>query len=354
MGACITRCLPLYSDPRYQPVRSRYLIQDDVVQAEPSRTARLSASSDESLCMDNPLESADCDPFPADSEADDDDDSPLPADPNADPPLLMLTPGLTQSPLVFVPLAPPHHTLRTPSSLVSTSVSKSVSMSASNPVSTLVSMNQHLFSINDSTSDSQGEDQVELTQRTDQAEEGSLHHTAPRITTTRGGFGYVGAGGDERNNIGNSILGNSIVGGYTGGFTGEQTHKWWGAKLPGSLPSLAEVDSPPTASLDLEWEPEAGLARDTGASRESLGTGGEEEASQTAESSSWVPRSACSTPNSLEWDFRASTLSLRGQGEEEEAWQMTSDQETEQLLYEIEQLAARALADTGHGLQPHR
>lgn len=86
-------------------------------------------------------------------------------------------------------------------------------------------------------------------------------------------------------------------------------------------------------------------------SRESLGTG-EEEASQTAESNSWVPRSACSTPNSLEWDFRASTLSLRGQGEEE-AWQ-TSDQETEQLLYEIEQLAARALADTGHGLQPPR
>lgn len=33
---------------------------------------------------------------------------------------------------------------------------------------------------------------------------------------------------------------------------------------------------------------------------------------------------------------------------------MTSDQETEQLLYEIEQLAARALADTGHGLQPNR
>lgn len=87
-------------------------------------------------------------------------------------------------------------------------------------------------------------------------------------------------------------------------------------------------------------------------SQESLGP--EEEASQTAESSSWVPRSSCSTPNSLEWDFRASTLSLRGATDLDEedgtAWQHT-DMETEQLLYEIEQLAARALADTGHGLQ---
>lgn len=83
--------------------------------------------------------------------------------------------------------------------------------------------------------------------------------------------------------------------------------------------------------------------------RESLGDDREEEASHTAESGSWVPRSSCSTPNSLEWDFRASTLSLRG-GNEDEAWQHT-DMETEQLLHEIEQLAARALADTGHGLQ---
>lgn len=102
------------------------------------------------------------------------------------------------------------------------------------------------------------------------------------------------------------------------------------------------------SDISFNCAPFTGLGR---VSRESLGTG-EEEASQTAESSSWVPRSACSTPNSLEWDFRASTLSLRGQGEEE-TWQ-TSDQETEQLLYEIEQLAARALADTGHGLQPPR
>ncbi|KAK8744803.1 hypothetical protein OTU49_000621 [Cherax quadricarinatus] len=121
--------------------------------------------------------------------------------------------------------------------------------------------------------------------------------------------------------------------------------RWWGVHgVPGSLPSLTEPDSPPTNSLDLEWEPEAGLARE---SRDSLG---EEEASQTAESSSWVPRSCSSTPNSLEWDFRASTLSLRG-GMDDETWHHT-DMETEQLLQEIEQLAARALADTGHGLQP--
>ncbi|XP_066954580.1 uncharacterized protein [Macrobrachium rosenbergii] len=123
------------------------------------------------------------------------------------------------------------------------------------------------------------------------------------------------------------------------------TGKRWGIRgTPGSsLPSLTEPDSPPTTSLDLEWEPEAGLVR---MSRESLG---EEEGSHTAESNSWVARSSCSTPNSLEWDFRASTLSLRG-GIEDDSWQHT-DMETEQLLHEIEQLAARALADTGHGLQ---
>ncbi|XP_045134397.1 uncharacterized protein LOC123517962 isoform X4 [Portunus trituberculatus] len=220
MGACIARCLPLYSDPRYQPVRSRYLIQDDVVQTEPSRASRLSARLG----------------------------------------------------ALFARLQP------------------------------------------------KAEDEVELTQRIEQPQDTSPQHLTP---AARSGSGYGGA---------------ASVGG----------ERWWGSALPGSLPSLAGGDSPPTNSLDLEWEPEAGLGR---VSRESLGTG-EEEASQTAESSSWVPRSACSTPNSLEWDFRASTLSLRGQGDEE-TWQ-TSDQETEQLLYEIEQLAARALADTGHGLQPPR
>ncbi|XP_068202600.1 uncharacterized protein [Palaemon carinicauda] len=123
------------------------------------------------------------------------------------------------------------------------------------------------------------------------------------------------------------------------------TGKRWDIRVTSgsSLPSLTEPDSPPTTSLDLEWEPEAGLVR---MSRESLG---EDEGSHTAESNSWVPRSPCSTPNSLEWDFRASTLSLRG-GTEDDSWQH-ADMETEQLLHEIEQLAARALADTGHGLQ---
>ncbi|XP_071543975.1 uncharacterized protein [Panulirus ornatus] len=142
-----------------------------------------------------------------------------------------------------------------------------------------------------------------------------------------------------------SVSGGGGGGGFNIGCGGGGDERWWAPRgVPGSLPSLTEPDSPPTASIDLEWEPEAGLGR---VSRESLG---EEEASQTADSSSWVPRSACSTPNSLEWDFRASTLSLRG-GVEDETWQHT-DMETEQLIHEIEQLTARALADTGHGLQP--
>ncbi|KAK3884233.1 hypothetical protein Pcinc_011509 [Petrolisthes cinctipes] len=140
-----------------------------------------------------------------------------------------------------------------------------------------------------------------------------------------------------------------------------EERRWWGTRSGaiGSLPSLTEPDSPRTASLDLEWEPEAALAavhrerreKDTGAEG-AAASGTEEEAvshSQTMESgNSWMPRSSsCSTPNSLEWDFRASTLSLRG--EDDMAWRHT-DMETEQLLYEIEQLAARALADTGHVL----
>ncbi|XP_037783049.1 uncharacterized protein LOC119579355 [Penaeus monodon] len=59
MGACMTRCWPLYPDPSYdithntyQPVRSRYLRQDDTVQlelidteeAQPRRTFSLTTS----------------------------------------------------------------------------------------------------------------------------------------------------------------------------------------------------------------------------------------------------------------------------------------------------------------------
>lgn len=296
MGACIARCLPLYSDPRYQPVRSRYLIQDDVVQAEPTRASRISVSSDESLCMSDLLD-------PSEPT-----DEPLPDD---EPPILLLTPGLAQSPVIFTPVDPPPAIGSPPA----TARLVTVDVDASLPLTQSVASS--------STQQQRAEDEVELTQRVEQPPpDSSPLRPTPLHTPAR--ISYGGASGPG------------------------VAERWWGSALPGSLPSLAEVDSPPTASLDLEWEPEAGNGRE---SRESLGTG-EEEASQTAESNSWVPRSACSTPNSLEWDFRASTLSLRGQGEEE-PWQ-TSDQETEQLLYEIEQLAARALADTGHGLQPNR
>lgn len=310
MGACIARCLPLYSDPRYQPVRSRYLIQDDVVQTEPSRASRLSASSDESLCMSDLFADS---PDPALLPVNDDDT-------DDDPPILLLTPGLAQSPLIFTPVDPPPCTTGSPGTtrLVDlASPTASVHHDHSTHTTTTATST--------TTASQQAEDEVELTQRIEQQpQDTSPQHLAAHLTpAARSGSGYGGA---------------AAAGG----------ERWWGSALPGSLPSLAGGDSPPTNSLDLEWEPEAGLGR---VSRESLGTG-EEETSQTAESSSWVPRSACSTPNSLEWDFRASTLSLRGQGEEE-TWQ-TSDQETEQLLYEIEQLAARALADTGHGLQPPR
>ncbi|XP_042210624.1 uncharacterized protein LOC121858326 isoform X5 [Homarus americanus] len=212
MGACIARCWPLIADPRYQPVRSRYLIHDETVQTQPSRLSSIS----------------------------------------------------TRLRALLARLRP------------------------------------------------KAEDEVELTPHLEQQDISD----PPPTTTSR----VTPVGGGEQ--------------------------RWWGlhGAAAGSLPSLTEPESPPTTSLDLEWEPEAGLAR---ASRESLR---EEERSQTAESNSWVPRSSCSTPNSLEWDFRASTLSLRG-GMEDETWQHT-DLETEQLLQEIEQLAARALADTGHGLQP--
>ncbi|CAL4066607.1 unnamed protein product [Meganyctiphanes norvegica] len=122
----------------------------------------------------------------------------------------------------------------------------------------------------------------------------------------------------------------------------------------GSLVSLTEPESPITNSIDLEWEPEAGLGNCGQRSPTERESSTQLSASNTADTGSWVPRSACSTPNSLEWDFRASTLSLRG-AEGEGGWQQQrhrQDAETEQLLYEIEQLAARALADTGHGLAP--
>ena len=57
-------------------------------------------------------------------------------------------------------------------------------------------------------------------------------------------------------------------------------------------------------------------------------------------------RSICSTPNSLEWDFKESTMSL--QEEDEELW---ASNETEELLQEIEELAARALREGSPDLE---
>ncbi|KAK7072371.1 hypothetical protein SK128_011118, partial [Halocaridina rubra] len=34
MGGCVSRCWPSFPDPRYIPVRSRYLRQDETVQLE--------------------------------------------------------------------------------------------------------------------------------------------------------------------------------------------------------------------------------------------------------------------------------------------------------------------------------
>ncbi|XP_042882916.1 uncharacterized protein LOC122259969 isoform X2 [Penaeus japonicus] len=325
MGACMTRCWPLYPDPRYQPVRSRYLRQDETVQlelidteeAQPRRTFSLTSSlssSDESVHARRPVPCSD--PGEGGSPRLENDLplclSPLPAS-------TALLPGpLQDSPPPRPPArSPSDHSLSSgapPSTLLSTDSRSSTPLLQldSPPHSpSLVGLSPCQRQFYRLTS--QAEDEVELTPHLEQQDlNDTMANCDIKVVTTS-------------------------VGGRRWGMRGD----------PGSLPSLTEPDSPPTTSLDLEWEPEAGLGV---GSRESLGADREEEeASHTAESGSWVPRSSCSTPNSLEWDFRASTLSLRG-GSEGEAWQHT-DMETEQLLHEIEQLAARALADTGHGLQ---
>ncbi|XP_042210621.1 polycystic kidney disease protein 1-like 3 isoform X2 [Homarus americanus] len=398
MGACIARCWPLIADPRYQPVRSRYLIHDETVQTQPSRLSSISTSSDESLCMSEVLlPGGDPEDDPQLQQASEEDVTLL----SFTPPAVTLSSGWTHSPSLHSPTnpplrtgltpSPPLQTVSTPSPPLLTGSSSSPPLltwstpspplltgsspspplltgsspspplltgsspspllltgsSPSPPLLTGSSPSPPLLTGSRSSTplpaDSelstpltvspphspllvglpprqaqyynltpQAEDEVELTPHLEQQDISD----PPPTTTSR----VTPVGGGEQ--------------------------RWWGlhGAAAGSLPSLTEPESPPTTSLDLEWEPEAGLAR---ASRESLR---EEERSQTAESNSWVPRSSCSTPNSLEWDFRASTLSLRG-GMEDETWQHT-DLETEQLLQEIEQLAARALADTGHGLQP--
>ncbi|XP_047497197.1 uncharacterized protein LOC125044539 isoform X2 [Penaeus chinensis] len=312
MGACMTRCWPLYPDPRYQPVRSRYLRQDDTVQAQPRRTFSLTSSSDESLCM--PEDLVPCsDPGEGGSPWLEDDLplclSPLPASTT-----LLLGPLQGSPPPARPPSALSLSSGELPSTLLSTgSRSSTPLLPLDSPPHSPPSVGRPICQARFYCLTSQAEDEVELTPHLEQQDNGA----------------------DTMASCDNKVV-TSSVGGRRWGMRGDH----------GSLPSLTEPESPPTTSLDLEWEPEAGLGV---GSRESLGDDREEEASHTAESGSWVPRSSCSTPNSLEWDFRASTLSLRG-GNEDEAWQHT-DMETEQLLHEIEQLAARALADTGHGLQ---
>lgn len=323
-------------------MRSRYLRHDETVQDQPRGLSSLassitntpSSSPDVSLCIsENDVDIGD----PAEGERspllgyqrgeeEDDDLGPL-----------CLTPGLTQSPTLLAG-SPPDTPLLGQSPILEgsarsmTILADSASrapllldlLPASNlPVGGEPPCQVHYYSLAP-----QADDEIVLTPNHDQEEdeddddaneeEGRIYEASPlQARRTNGRVVTIGV-----------------------------TGKRWGIRrTPGSsLPSLTEPDSPPTTSIDLEWEPEAGLVR---MSQESLG---EEEASHTGESTSWIPRSSCSTPNSLEWDFRASTLSLRG-ATENESWQH-ADMETEQLLHEIEQLAARALSDTGHGLQP--
>ncbi|XP_064109175.1 uncharacterized protein LOC135217318 isoform X2 [Macrobrachium nipponense] len=367
MGTCMSRCWPSYPDHRYIPVRSRYLRHEETVQLElivtredqPRRLSTLTSSSslsttsssssssfsDVSLCLEGgetpnripesqPGEGArdgllegilggvsERVPILQQQRRVDDDD-----------PLLNLSPepvhDLNESPswTVCMPVQPeqvPSMPMHVDSPLSNSLLQVSPSEPSSPVLTTLCHhplRQAQYYSIT-----SQEDDEIVLASNHDQEEEEEDED------------------GEDQEAYEESPLpvrrtSSRLV---TIGVTGKR----WGIRgTPGSsLPSLTEPDSPPTTSLDLEWEPEAGLVR---MSRESLG---EEEGSHTAESNSWVARSSCSTPNSLEWDFRASTLSLRG-GIEDDSWQHT-DMETEQLLHEIEQLAARALADTGHGLQ---
>ncbi|XP_066954578.1 uncharacterized protein [Macrobrachium rosenbergii] len=369
MGTCMSRCWPSYPDHRYIPVRSRYLRHEETVQLElivtredqPRRLSTLtssssisttsllssSSSSDVSLCLEGGeslnrisgsqpkgeglgkglLEgisggASEGLPILQQQRRVDDDDPPLNLSPepvhdlNQSPPWTVCMPVQPEQ----APSTPMHDDSPFSNTLLQVSPS-----APSSPVLTSLCHHplrqaQYYYSIT-----SQEDDEIVLASNHDQEEEEEEEEDGED------------QGAYEESPLPVRRTSRLVTIGVTG--------KRWGIRgTPGSsLPSLTEPDSPPTTSLDLEWEPEAGLVR---MSRESLG---EEEGSHTAESNSWVARSSCSTPNSLEWDFRASTLSLRG-GIEDDSWQHT-DMETEQLLHEIEQLAARALADTGHGLQ---
>ncbi|XP_076031848.1 uncharacterized protein LOC143019753 isoform X7 [Oratosquilla oratoria] len=216
--------------------------------------------------------------------------------------------------------------------------------------------------------------------------------------------------------------GNPSFGGRTNRMGGQRIRSgmtsWRGGTRShgGSASSLGVGDvSPQTASIDLEWEHEAEVQ---GYMKLNRGEDEENSVTQTLDSASFVPRSSCSTPNSLEWDFRESTLSFQqraassdlcengnagthpgraavaaaaasamaasgasgsrasnhssrersldfdfGDGLDpimdyyssempeavtnDDTWQEEMDLETEQLIQEIERLAARALNDTG-------
>ncbi|KAK8744801.1 hypothetical protein OTU49_000621 [Cherax quadricarinatus] len=415
MGACIARCWPLIADPRYQPVRSRYLRHDETVQTQPRRSPlSLSASSDESLCMSEDLLPGG-DPAGVQHQQLCEEDVPLLS---LTPPGVTLSSGYTFSPLLFPPSDPPPLLAGSPPQLAEPSPSppqltgslpvpqlkgsppippQITGSSSSLPLLTALLPNLPLLTGSSPSpplltgsspspplltgsspspplltgsspsppllTGSSPSPNLQTSSRSstplpaDSAPNTPLPASPPHspllvgLPPCQAQYYNLTPQADDEVELTPHLEQQdtsdppTIHPSVRVAPVSSEELRWWGVHgVPGSLPSLTEPDSPPTNSLDLEWEPEAGLARE---SRDSLG---EEEASQTAESSSWVPRSCSSTPNSLEWDFRASTLSLRG-GMDDETWHHT-DMETEQLLQEIEQLAARALADTGHGLQP--
>ncbi|KAF2359528.1 hypothetical protein FHG87_009717 [Trinorchestia longiramus] len=114
-------------------------------------------------------------------------------------------------------------------------------------------------------------------------------------------------------------------------------------------PDVIIAESPPTASMELEWDKEPGMSHYK--PEKPLPSASNTVDSSLGGLSSSRLRSLCSTPASLEWDFKGSTTSLQEVplgADEEEAWGAS---DTEELLQEIEMLAARALQDD-EGLQP--
>ncbi|XP_018014206.1 uncharacterized protein LOC108671220 isoform X2 [Hyalella azteca] len=107
---------------------------------------------------------------------------------------------------------------------------------------------------------------------------------------------------------------------------------------------LLEVQSQRTTSIELEWDQEPDMSQYK--STKALHTTSHTVDSSMGGLSSSRLRSLCSTPASLEWDFKESTTSLQAAPlvtqEDEDLWGAS---ETEELLQEIELLASRALRD---------